>query len=422
MKQMWQHRGMRLIFLANLVSMIGSGMNAAAVIWYILQATHSEVSLGMLIALQTLPSMLLLPFTGVLIDREDRRHLMMWLDAVRCAIIFAVAMLVFTHHVRLWQLYAMNILVAIGFWMFFPTVNALIQELTPDSKMVDANSLFLAALQGGWLLAGAVVGFVYNHIGLGGVLLIDCASYAASIACVYYVRKGRVIVERPQAENANLADAPATSAARFFREMVEGHRFVWQNRAVLFVGIAWALFVASMMTQGVLSAPLSERILHAGAVGYGWINAGWATGAFVSVFYAATFIRRHGAHRSVTVTMSVIALSLFLMPATRWVGVAVAIYVIMGSSRGVGGIAISSEMMEIVPRYMMGRVQNMFSFGASALQIVTALLAGEAAHRDGLKYGFWLVGTMYLGAAFAAWWPVRRGVAEAYHASDTAAD
>jgi MFS family permease len=413
---------MRLIFLANLVSMIGSGMNAAAVIWYILQATHSEVSLGMLIALQTIPSMLLLPFTGVLIDREDRRHVMMWLDAVRGIIIFVVALLVFTRHVHLWQLYAMNVLVAIGFWMFFPTVNALIQELTPDTKMVDANSLFLAALQGGWLLAGAVVGFVYNHIGLGGVLLIDCATYAVSLALIFQVRKGRVIVERPQAENAGIAEAPAGAVARFLHEMAEGHRFVWQNRGVLLIGIAWALFVASMMTQGVLSAPLSDRILHGGAVGYGWLNAGWAVGAFVSVFYAANFIRRYGAHRSVTVTMTVIALSLFVLPATRWVAVAVAVYFIMGSGRGVGGIAISSEMMEIVPRYMMGRVQNMFSFGASALQICTALIAGEAAHRDGLRYGFYLVGTMYLGAAFAAWWPVRHASAEAYRASNSAAD
>ena len=422
MREMWRHRGMRLIFLANLVSMIGSGMNGAAVIWYILQATHSEVSLGMLIALQTVPSMLLLPFTGVLIDREDRRHLMMWLDAARGAIILVVATLVFTHHVRLWQLYAMNVLVAIGFWMFFPTVNALIQELTPDSKMVDANSLFLAALQGGWLLAGAVVGFVYNHIGLGGVLLIDCASYAGSIACVYYVRKGRVIVERPKGEVDEAPSSSASAVARFLHEMVEGHRFVWQNKAVLFIGIAWALFVASMMTSGVVTAPLSDRILHGGAVGYGWLNMGWATGAFVSVLYAATFIRRHGAHRSVTLTMSVIALSQFLLPASRWLLFAVPMYFIMGSSRGVGGIALSSEMMEVVPRYMMGRVQNMFNFGASALQIATALIAGEAAHRQGLRYGFWMVGAMYLGAAFAAWWPVRHASAEAYQGSDSAAD
>src|SRR6202161_3769163 len=98
MREMFRHRGMRLIFIANLVSMIGSGMNSAAVIWYILQATHSEVSLGALVALQTLPAMLLLPFTGVIIDREDRRHLMMWLDGARGVIIFLVALLVFPQH------------------------------------------------------------------------------------------------------------------------------------------------------------------------------------------------------------------------------------------------------------------------------------------------------------------------------------
>lgn len=410
MREMWQHRGMRLIFTANLISMIGSGMNSAAVIWYILQATHSEVSLGTLIALQTLPSLILLPFTGVLIDREDRRHLMMWLDSARGLIIFGVALLVLTHRAQLWQIYLMNILVAIGFWMFFPTVNALIQELTPDDKMLDSNSLLLAALQGGWLMAGALVGFMYNHIGLGGVLLIDCASYAVSLLCVSQVRKGRVTVSRPA---ASVGVQPASgSVARYLHELGEGYSYVRENRRVLLIGIAWALFVAAMMTQGVLSAPLSERILHGGAVGYGWLNAGWAVGAFVSVFYASKFVRRHGANRVVTITMSVIAASLFVLPVSHWLAIAVTIYFLMGSSRGMGGIALSSEMMQLTPRHFMGRVQNAFSFLASALQICTALLVGEAAHRDGLIYGFWMVGAMYLGAALAAWLPVRRKESE----------
>src|SRR6516165_5579242 len=196
MKEMWQHRGMRLIFTANLISMIGSGMNMAAVTWYILEATHSEVSLGVLVTVQTVPSLLLLPFSGVLIDREDRRHLMMWLDASRGLVILLVALLVFAHRVQMWHLYGMAMLVALGFWVYWPTLNALVQELTPENKMLDSNSLMLAAVQGGWLMAGAVVGFVYNHIGLGGVLLIDCASYLVSIACVFQVRKGRVTVVR----------------------------------------------------------------------------------------------------------------------------------------------------------------------------------------------------------------------------------
>ena len=413
---------MRLIFAANLISMIGSGMNSAAVIWYILQATHSEVSLAALVALQTLPALVLLPFTGVLIDREDRRHLMLWLDFARGAIILFVAVLVFTHHVRLWHIYAMNILVAIGFWMFFPTVNALIQELTPDDKMLDSNSLLLAALQGGWLMAGAVVGFMYNHVGLGGVLLIDCASYAVSMTCIFFVRKVRVTVSHPVLEGAESSPPLAGAVARYLHELKEGYRYVRENRRVLLVGIAWALFIAAMMTQGVLSAPLSERILHGGAVGYGWLNAGWAVGAFVSVFYASTFIRRHGANRSVTVTMSIIALSLFLLPVSRWLALAVPIYFMMGSSRGVGGIALSSEMMQMVPRHFMGRVQNTFYFVASALQIGTSLLAGEAAHRSGLTYGFWIVGAMYLGAGLAAWWPARHAETAVYQRDNTAAD
>jgi MFS family permease len=125
------------------------------------------------------------------------------------------------------------------------------------------------------------------------------------------------------------------------------------------------------------------------------------------VIYASHMIRRYGAHRSVTVTMSAIALCLFFLPATQWLVVAVTVYFIMGSSRGVGGIAISSEMMEMVPKHFMGRVQNTFFFLSSVLQIGTALLVGEAAHREGLRYGFWLTGAMYLGAAVAAAWPVR---------------
>ena len=202
MREIWRHRGMRLIFAANLVSMIGSGMNSAAVTWYILQATHSEVSLGVMIALMTLPSLILLPLTGVIIDRSDRRHLMMGLDGARGVVIFSIAILALTHRVHLWQLYAMTMLVSVGFWMFWPTLNALVQELSPDDKLLDSNSLMLAAVQGGWMLAGAAVGFMYNHIGLGGVLLIDTASYVVSIACVFQVRKGRVVVTHPEQQQA----------------------------------------------------------------------------------------------------------------------------------------------------------------------------------------------------------------------------
>src|ERR1700691_3203762 len=111
MRAILGQRPLRFVFAANVISMLGSGMNSAAVAWYILQATHSETALGTFAVLQPVPAMLMLPFTGVIIDREDRRRLVMWLDAVRGVVIAVVAVLPFQHRAKIWQLYLMNTLV-----------------------------------------------------------------------------------------------------------------------------------------------------------------------------------------------------------------------------------------------------------------------------------------------------------------------
>src|SRR6266699_1569141 len=221
MRAILGRRSLRFVFAANVISMLGSGMNAAAVAWYILEATHSEMALGTFAVLQTLPAMLMLPFTGVIIDREDRRRLVMWLDALRAIVILAVAILAIRGHVKVWQLYLMNTLVAAGFWMFWPTITALIQELTPEGQFVQANTFLLAGIQGGWLIAGSVVGFMYNHIGLGGVLLIDVSTYVVSFSCYFAVHQGRHVVPRAVELRHDL-EAVETAVGRFLREMRDG--------------------------------------------------------------------------------------------------------------------------------------------------------------------------------------------------------
>src|SRR6476620_9291132 len=313
MPSILQEKSLRWVFIANVISMLGSGMNSAAVAWYILQATHSEIALGTFAVLQTLPAMLMLPFTGVLIDREDRRRLVMWLDAIRAVIILAVAILSFTGKVKVWQLYVMNTLVAAGFWMFWPTITALIQELTPGEEFVHANTFLLAGIQGGWLIAGSIVGFVYNHIGLGGVLLIDCSTYLVSFLCYFAVRKGRQVVPRPAELRADIV-AAETAFQRFVREMGEGGQFLRGHRDVVLLGISWARFLGAVMAGVVVAPPLSGNVFHAGAVGYGWLNAGWGTAAFLSALYAPLVIARLGSRRSIAISMGVLAICMSLAP------------------------------------------------------------------------------------------------------------
>src|ERR1700677_473564 len=404
MRSILQKRSLRFVFAANVISMLGSGMNAAAVAWYILQATHSEIALGTFAVLQTLPAMLMLPFTGVIIDREDRRRLVMMLDAARAVIILAVSILAFMGKAKIWELYLMNTLVAAGFWMFWPTITALIQELTPGEEFVHANTFLLAGIQGGWLIAGSIVGFVYNRIGLGGVLLIDFSTYLVSFLCYFAVRKGRHVVPRPAELRADI-QAAETALERFMREMREGFDFLRGHRRLVFMGISWALFLAAMMTGVVVTPPLSDNVFHAGAMGYGWLHAGWGTGAFMSALYAPWFIAGLGARRSIAISMGLLTICMILAPLSALLVIAVLLYGVMGSARGVTSVAMNTSIMEQVPQHFMGRVQNTFYFLGTALQIILAILVGAVAQVS-LVAGFSIIGLAYAVAFVSAIWPV----------------
>ena len=383
MRSILQKRGLRFVFAANVISMLGSGMNSAAVAWTVLQRTHSEMALGTFAVLQTLPAMLMLPFTGVIIDREDRRRLVMMLDAAR----------------------ALIILVAAGFWMFWPTITALIQELTPEGEFVKSNTLLLAGVQGGWMIAGAIVGFVYEHIGLGGVLLIDVSTYVVSFLCYFAVRQGRV-VPRAQELKHDL-EAAETALQRFLREMGEGLAFLRDNRRVIFLGTSWALFLGAMMTGVVVTPPLSDHIFHAGAKGYGWLNGGWGVGAFLSALYAPTTIAKLGSRGSIAISMAILTVSMALSPFSPWLAMAVLFYGLMGSARGLSGVAMNTSLMEQVPPHFMGRVQNTFYFFGTLLQVVLGITVGWIASRVSLAAGFGLIAVVYALAFGSACWPMK---------------
>ena len=409
MRSILQKRGLRFVFAANVISMLGSGMNSAAVAWTVLQRTHSEMALGTFAVLQTLPAMVMLPFTGVIIDREDRRRLVMWLDAGRALIILVVAVLAYRGRVQVWQLYLMNTLVAAGFWMFWPTITALIQELTPEGEFVSSNTLLLAGVQGGWMIAGAIVGFVYEHIGLGGVLMIDVSTYVVSFLCYFAVRQGRV-VPRAQELKHDL-EAAETAVQRFVREMSEGLVFLRDHRSVIFLGTSWALFLGAMMTGVVVTPPLSDNVFHAGAKGYGWLNGGWGVGAFLSALYAPAAIKKLGSRGSIAISMAILTIAMALSPYSPWLSLAVLLYGLMGSARGLSGVAMNTSLMKQVPSHFMGRVQNTFYFFGTMLQIVLGITVGWVSSRVSLAAGFGLIAAVYALAFGSALWPMKTPVA-----------
>src|SRR5205823_11427313 len=141
----------------------------------------------------------------------------------------------------------------------------------------------------------------YNHIGLGGVLLIDFSTYVVSFLCYFAVRKGRHVVPRPAELRADIL-AAESAIARFSREMREGFHLVRNSGNLLRLGVSWALFLGAMMTGVVVTPALSDNVFHKGAIGYGWLNAGWGVGAFVSALFAPRIIAGLGTRRAIAIS------------------------------------------------------------------------------------------------------------------------
>jgi len=303
-KLIWAQRGFRYFFFAMFVSLFGSGMNFAGVSWYILAVTHSTVKVSWQVVVMTIPG-LFVPFLGgVLIDRLDRRYLGVLLDLMRGFFVLATAYIAWRGHLQLWHLYAMTLITGTGSAMYWATVNALVQEVIPPSQFTGANAAVLVGVQSGMLIAGAFVGFLYNSVGIAGILAIDGATYFVSAYCLYQVRRGYVSPRMHQkypreydeateataealetGENPEVAEAGLSLAV--YADMKEGFAYLKEQPLVRALGITHSVMMAGVVSANVVLVALANDILHAGPRGLGFLEAGWATGAIIGGLLAS---------------------------------------------------------------------------------------------------------------------------------------
>jgi MFS family permease len=414
----WAQRGFRYFFLAMFVSLFGSGMNFAGVSWYILAATHSTVKVSLQVIVVTLPG-LFIPFLGgVLIDRFDRRYLGVLLDLVRGLAVLATAYIVWSGHLQLWHLYAMTLTTGIGSAMYWATVNALVQEVIPPSQFTGANAAVLIGVQSGMLIAGAFVGFIYDRAGIAGILFIDGLTYFVSAYCLYQVRRGyisprqfqkypREFSEATEAtaealetgENPEVAEAGLSLAV--YSDLKEGFAYLRQQPVVRALGITHAVMMAGVVSANVVLVALANDILHSGARGLGFLEAGWATGAITGGLIASQL---PGARRMplYVAACAVLAVGHMATPFVAFLVGAVMMQVIFGLCRALGGVVAQSSLMSIVQRHFMGRTQSAMAILTTVVQLVMSFALGWVTQGAGLIAGYALLALLYVGSTISA--------------------
>jgi len=413
--------GFPLFFVAMLVSLFGTGMNFAGVTWYVLGATHSTVKVSLIVILVTLPGLIVPPFGGVLIDRVDRRYLAVILDAARAVIVLGTAGLALAGRLQLWELYSMVLLLGIGFAIYWSTTNALVQELVPREKLIVANATVLIAVQGGMAAAGALVGFVYERAGLGGILGIDGTTYLVSAICLLMLRHGYrgpeaghnlhmlaaspTIEAPPEMSEPSLmygeADPDSVGSATVFQDIAEGLRYLRQQPRVLALGITYACMMAGVISANVLVVALARDLLLSGPRGYGYIEAGWAVGAVAGGLIASSLAQKRP-QNVLVLALATLAIGHMLFQFARMLATAVAMNALFSVCRALGGVLTQSSIMAAVPGRLMGRTQSAFSVIATILQLVMSFSLGWFAQHLTLSAAFLLLGAIYGGAVLAA--------------------
>src|SRR5579864_1781529 len=397
--------GFPFYFIAMFVSLFGTGMNFAGVTLYVLAKTHSTVQVSFTVILLTLPRLLVPPLGGVLTDRVDRRYLSIVLDLGRAAVVLLAALLAWRDRLELWQLYGMVLLLGVGFAIYWSSSLALLQEVIPAPQLVSANSAVLIAVQGGMLVAGGVVGFVYERTGLAGILAIDGATYALSALCFYLLRRGYFA---PQVSSSpalyGSADFGARHAARepgVLADLHEGLTYLRSQPTVLALGLTYSCMMAGVISANVLVVALANNLLHVGARGYGFIESGWALGAVLGGFGAAPLSHRRPFHVLVG-ALFVLAVGHALFPYAGLLAVAILMNAVFGACRAIGAVLTQSSILGSVPNRLMGRTQSAFAFMATVLQVLMSFALGWLAEHSSLQLAFLLLGDIYGAALLAA--------------------
>jgi len=414
----WSERGFRFFFAAMFVSLFGSGMNFTGVSWYILSATHSTVKVSLQVIVVTLPG-LLVPFLGgVLIDRLDRRYLGVLLDLVRGFAVLLIALVAWRGHLELWHLYVMTLIIGIGSAMYWATVNALVQEVIPPSQFTGANAAVLIGVQSGMLLAGAFVGFVYDHAGIAGILVIDGLTYFVSSVCLYNVRRGYVSPRQKQTYPHEYSEATAATARALetgetpdvaeagislavYADLKEGFAYLKQEPRVRALGITHATMMAGVVSANVVLVALANDILRAGARGLGFLEAGWAVGAITGGLVASQL---PAPLRLTLYVASMVGLCTghMVIPFVSFLVGAVILQALFGCCRALAGVVAQSSIMSIVPRHFMGRTQSAIAVLTTVQQLFMSFALGWVAQEIGIAGGFGLLAVMYAGAALFA--------------------
>jgi MFS family permease len=266
-------RNFRLYFVAQLISVSGTWMQAVAQAWLVLHLTGSGVDLGIVVGLQFLPMLVLGPFGGLVADRVDKRRLLFLTQTAGGLLALVLGILVVTDTVVLWQVYLMASLLGVVNLFDNPARQTFMIEMVGRDDLPNAVSLNATLMNASRVVGPAIGGVIITVFGLGVCFFVNAASYVAVIVGLAMMRTDEL--------------RPTEPVARARGQVRDGFRYVWGTPPLRNLLLAVALIGVFAYNFTVTLALLAKVTFHGGAGAYAILTSCMGAGAVVGGLLAA---------------------------------------------------------------------------------------------------------------------------------------
>jgi len=400
-RPLWRDRNFGIFWAAQTLSAAGDSFAYIAVPLLVLRATGSVAQMGLLTGVAGAASVCAGIGAGVLVDRLDRRTLLICCDLARMAL-YGLIPLVWAFGPQVWLLYlVLPACEAIGM-VFQVTYVTAVRNLVDADRITEANGLLFASAAAVGVAGPLLAGLIAGLFGPAVAIAFDAASFALSATGAFLIRlRGQDQPER------------AAPRERRWQEFIAGARFLWRHPVLrpLTVVLTFYIFLTFGLTN-VLIYYLRHDLGQSYAV-VGVVLAVAAAGPVAGSALVARLRRKIGFGASWIAPVALSGVAIACIGVTRAIPVIAALAASYLACEAVAGTCSMSLRQEVTPDHLLGRVTSAFWTIHFALGPVGAVLLGWAAGRYGVAPVLITVGSgCSLLAAIALFTPIRLAAPE----------
>jgi len=376
----------RLYFAGQSVSLVGTWMQMTAQAWLVLTLTHSATALGLVVALQTLPVLLLGPYGGVIADRSDKLRLMTVLQGVMGVQALVLGLLTVFHVVRFWEICLLAVFLGTNNAFENSPRQSFVREMVGRDQLRNAITLNSVTVNAARAVGPAVGGVLIAAVGVGVCFLLNAASFVAVVASLLLMNR------------AQLRPSPPTPRAK--GQLREGLRYSARTRDIA-VPLAMMGLVGLLAYEFQVSLPvLAEHTFHGGSEVYGFMTASMGVGATVGGLVTAA-LGRTGIRPMVLASTSFGATILLCAFAPNLAVVYVAM--LFAGWASVSFISIGNSTIQLAARpEMRGRVLSLWQVAFQGTTPIGGPLVGWIIAVSDPRTGLAVGGVACLVAALGA--------------------